>query len=412
VGCVNKTSGSVMGSKGFPSEGPRFDAFSRLRISEPHTILESKQLYDNQPLIWDDQQTAGAGTTSTHSTDRASTTIAVSNLTAGTRVRQTFMRPDYQPGKSQLTYMTTVFGAGAAGITKRVGQFDANNGLFYELDGTDFGLVRRTYTSGAAVDNRVEQADWNLDRMDGTGRSGLTLDLTNVQLLIFDCQWLGGGLVRMGFMIGGQIYYAHEFVNANELDVVYMSTPNNPLRYEIANDGTGPAATLEHISSTVVSEGGRNPIGILRYGSTDGTHVDANAANTIYALVGIRLKAAYIGARIEFISAGALAETADDFEWIMILNPTVAGVFAYASLSTESAIEIARGALANTVTGGTPVMGGWGNRATERAILANLENALVIGAAIDGTPDEMVLCARPLSANLDIQGSLSWRETL
>jgi hypothetical protein len=177
------------------------------------------------------------------------------------------------------------------------------------------------------------------------------------------------------------------------------------------NDGTGPAASLEHICSTVVSEGGRNPIGVLRYGSTNGTHVDANVVNTVYAVVGIRLKAAFIGTRIELIGAGALAETNDNFEWILIWNPTVAGAFTYASLATDSAIEIARGALANTVTGGTPITGGWGSGSTQRAIASELQNAMVLGAAIDGTVDEIVLCARPLAVNLDIQGSLSWRET-
>ena len=40
----------------------------------------------------------------------------------------------------------------------------------------------------------------------------------------------------------------------------------------------------------------------------------------------------------------------------------------------------------------------------------DLKNSLLLGAKIDGTPDEIVLCVRPLSANADIQGSLTWRE--
>lgn len=410
-GCVNNISGAPSGSQGFPTDGARFDAFARLRVSDPFTIWESKQLYDNQPLLWDDQETSGSGTASSHSTDRASTTISVSNATAGTRVRQSFERPNYQPGKSQLSFMTFVFGSGASGITRRVGAFDANNGLFFEQSGTTLRFVRRTYASGAAVDVQVDQASWNIDTFDGNGRSGITLDITKSQILIVDYEWLGVGRVRLGFVVDGLIYYCHEFLNSNVLDVVYMSTPNNPLRYEILNSGAGPAATLEHICSTIISEGGRNPIGVLRYGSTNGTHVNADVADTIYAVVGIRLKTAYIGTRIDLVSAGALAETNDNFEWIVFLNPTVAGVFAYAGLATDSAVEIARGATANTVTGGTAIAGGWGNRATQRAISSELENAIVLGSDIAGTRDTIVLCARPLSANLDIQGSLSWRET-
>ena len=38
------------------------DAFARLRVSNPTTLFDSKQLESNQPLFWDDAQTAGSGT--------------------------------------------------------------------------------------------------------------------------------------------------------------------------------------------------------------------------------------------------------------------------------------------------------------------------------------------------------------
>jgi hypothetical protein len=411
MSCVDTISGLAVGSQGFPSDGPRFDAFGRLRTAQPHTLFESKQLFDNQPLIWDDAETSGAGTTSTFDSDRASTTIAVGNTTAGTRVRQTFQRVDYQPGKSQLIYLTGVLGTGASGITRRLGQFDTNNGLFFELSGTTLRVVRRTFSSGAPVDNQVDQADWNIDPLDGSGRSGLTIDPSKTQIFCIDYEWLGVGRVRLGFVIDGIVVYCHEFLNANNLDVVYISTPDGPLRYEISNDGTGAAASLEHICSTVISEGGRNPIGVLRYGSTGGTHVDADVVNSVYAIIGIRLKTTHIGARIDFVSASLMAETNADFEWKLILNPTVAGAFAYADLDANSAIQIARGVTANTITGGTDITGGYAARSTERSVTSSLENAIILGAAIDGTRDTIVLAARPLSANLDIQGALSWRET-
>lgn len=38
-----------------------YDAFGRLRVSNPVTLFDSKQLYDNQPLVWDDQLLSGSG---------------------------------------------------------------------------------------------------------------------------------------------------------------------------------------------------------------------------------------------------------------------------------------------------------------------------------------------------------------
>ena len=77
------------------------DSLLRLRVSNPVTLFDSKQTVDNQPIVWDDAQTAGGSTTSTYNTNQSSSTIAVSAGVAGTRVRQSKRRFNYQPGKSQ-----------------------------------------------------------------------------------------------------------------------------------------------------------------------------------------------------------------------------------------------------------------------------------------------------------------------
>lgn len=76
------------------------DAFGRLRVSTPSTIFDSKQLHDNQPLFWDDQEVSGTGTSSNYDGNKASSTLAVTAATAGKRIRQTKMRFNYQPGKA------------------------------------------------------------------------------------------------------------------------------------------------------------------------------------------------------------------------------------------------------------------------------------------------------------------------
>ena len=96
------------------------DAFARLRVSNPQTIFDSKQIADNQPLFWDDAEVSGAGTATLYNTNQASTTISVTANTAGKRVRQTRRWLNYQSGKSQLIIMTAVMSGNA---TKRIGQF-------------------------------------------------------------------------------------------------------------------------------------------------------------------------------------------------------------------------------------------------------------------------------------------------
>lgn len=380
------------------------DAFDRLRISTPFTLFDSKQLYDKQPLLWDESITNGSGNAaSTHSTADASVTMHAEN--GDTIIRQTFQRMSYRPGKSQLGILTGVIGTGATGVIKRLGLFDANDGLFFEQTGTTLRVVTRK----ATVDTAVAQASWNLDVMDGTGPSRITLDVTKTQIFVIDFEWLGTGRVRFGFNIAGRTTYVHEFLHANVLTSVYMSTPNLPVRYEIAS--TSGTAELEHICSMVASESAQERTEWTFTESTGGAHVDANTADIIYAVVGIRLKAAQLGAQVRPTRVSMIAETTNEnFEWLLLLDPTVADTFTYAD-RTNSAIQSAKGALANTVTGGTLLMAGFASRA-DLEIETSFEQAFALGAAIDGTPNEVVLCVRPLTTNQDVQGAVTWREII
>jgi hypothetical protein len=388
------------------------DAFGRWRVSNPETLFDSKQLHNSAPLFWDDQETSGSGTGSSHSTDEAATTISVGATTAGTRVRQTFQRFNYQPGKSQLVFATCSEFDTATGITKRFGLFDGNDGLFAESEAGTINLVRRTSVSGSPVDNEVAQSSWNLDTMDGNGASGVTLDFSKSQILIIDFEWLGVGRVRMGWVIDGLPIYCHEFLNANSLTTVYMATPNLPLRYEISNDGTGAADDFAHICSTVISEGGEQATGPLRYASNDTTAINANSAGTIYVLVGMRLKSTHLDTTVVQVGVSTLAtSTNDNYEWLLILNPTVANAITFSD-QTNSGVQTGPGNAGNpsnsTVTGGTILAGGYTTSGS--GLQAITDNAIRIGSAIDGTPDELYLCVRPITSNIDVVGGITWRE--
>jgi hypothetical protein len=386
------------------------DAFGRIRVSNPTTLFDSKQIFDKQTLFWDDQEVSGSGTSSTYSKARASTVIAVGSG-AGKRVRQTFQRFNYQPGKSLLILCTgRLDTAPGTGIDASMGYFDDDNGAFMRSKDGVLSVVIRSSVTGSADDSAVDQADWNGDKLDGTGPSGVTLDLTKVQIVYIDFEWLGVGSVRFGFVIDGRFILAHQFNHANDKTSVYMSLANLPLRFSIENTGGGSATGLEHICSTVISEGGSQKTGVVRYKSTEGTHVDANTADTIYAVVGLRLKTTHLAESITLEGITAINQQVDDFEWLLLFNPTVAGTFTYSD-ETNSAIQTATGATANTVTGGTASSGGVVKSSNSSGqISAEVPSALRLGAAIDGTRDTLVLCVRPLSANADIEGSISWRE--
>ena len=275
------------------TDSANFDAFARLRTSDPQTIFDSKQIHNSGGLLWDDQEVSGSGTSSTWSQDGAHVELAVTANTAGKRIRQTYMRFNYQPGKSQLVLLTGYLNnPTATGISRCMGVFDDNNGIFATNDEGTIKLVIRSSVTGSVVDTSVSQSEWNIDPMDGSGDSGITLDGSKSQILIIDFEWLGVGRARIGWVIDGIPVYCHQFLHANVGTSVYMSTPNLPVRYEIENDGTGEAASVYHICSTIISEGGQQDVGVTHAASTEDLYVNANTPGTYYAVFGLRLKAA------------------------------------------------------------------------------------------------------------------------
>jgi len=395
---------------------PSIDAFGRLRTSEPYTLFDSKQLHDKQPLFWDEDIGNSAG--STHVPVDAATVMDITAAAADYVIRQTKQRFNYQPGKSQLAFLT-FFATKTGYSTKRIGLFDGtgvnymtpNNGVWLEIDGTiSFNIAKNGTTT-----ETVAQANWNVDTLDGNGVSGKTLDWDAPQILVIDYEWLGVGRVRVGFVIDGLVYYVHYFNHANDpsFDSVYMSSPNLPIRYDIQANGLG-VDELHHICSTVMSEGGLEETGVMRGISTT-THVDASSSGTAYAIAGIKLKSAYKDVTVmpEYVSAIDLQGGA--FKWELCLNPTVAGTFTYNDI-TNSALQAAYGATANTVSAkGTVINSGFvpaGGVNSGSGGDTKITTALRMGSTIDGVMDSIVLVVTPLASNEDIHESITVRELL
>lgn len=398
-------------------DSPSIDAFGRLRVSNPETLLDSKQLRDKQPLIWD-EETNSVTAISTHVATNAATVMAVSS-SSDFVIRQTRMRMNYQPGKSQQILMTFVLGATTPGVVRRVGYFNSDtntpftadyDGLYLEDDGTDVGVV----VSKTGSEDRVSQTGWNLDKMDGSGPSGITLDFSKAQILLIDFEWLGVGRVRFGFVVNGIPVYVHDFNHANATTSVYMSSPNHSLRYEIRS--TGGAGSLMHICSAVMSEGGQQTRGIVRSDSGDNTVVTAPLQDTAYAVHGIRLKSTALDGVFRILGKTLeLTSASDTAQWEIILNPTIADTFTYAG-QEDSVVETAIGGSLNVVTGGRRLVHGTvatgGTQTGSAGVSAQVTSFLRGGVSIDGTVDEVVLCIRPIAGSTGVTayGGLLWTE--
>ena len=88
------------------------------------------------------------------------------------------------------------------------------------------------------VDTLVPQSDWNLDTMNGAGPSGYNIDITKMQMIGIQHTWYGAGFID--FMMRGpegNYVFVHRFRNSNVNFEAYMRTGNQPVRYEVINEG-------------------------------------------------------------------------------------------------------------------------------------------------------------------------------
>jgi hypothetical protein len=393
------------------ADSPSIDAFGRWRVSELTTLIDVKQIFDKQPLLVD-EETIGSGS-ALHSTSLSQTALSVVG-SGDAVVMQTFNRFNYQTGKSQLTIMTFNAFGNETNVTKRVGYFSSStstpftgslDGLFLESDGTNLSV--NAFRTGTEVAS-VNRSSWD-DPLDGTGASGVTHDFDNNTILAFDFEWLGFGRVRWFVVKNGTFIKFHEFDFTDTVNV-YMSSPNQPLRWEVRGDGVGGGG-FNYVCSTVNTEGSINKIGKVLSANSDNNDLQLTTAGTLYAAVGIRLKSTNLDAAVDLIEFDYLAETNDRALWELRLNPTVTGTFSYTGI-TNSSVEVSVGnqtaGTAPTVTGGTILASGYVEQNGGRRI--QIDSAIKLGAAIDGTPDEIVLCVKPIDQGLDAYASFNWRE--
>jgi hypothetical protein len=379
--------------------GTNTDAFGRLRVSQPYTLFDSQQRYaaDNQ---FDTSTVNGASTT--FLANESTVQMSVAATTNSQAVRQTFRSMSYQPGKGLLVLATFAMNTPTANIRQRVGYFNTQNGVFFEANGTTLSMVMRSDslpTPGTPSDIRsIPQSAWNGDKLDGTGASGITLDPSKTQIFWCDFEWLGVGSVRTGFVINGQYIVCHTFTNANEIGSVYMTTAILPVRYEITNLSNATTASMKHICSTVISEGGYeqySPSHLARR-----TTKLATIGLTFLPVVSIRLAPTALGAVVLPGRMQLLPITSQNYEVGLFLNGTLTGA-SWSAVPSDSNVQMDTSATA--ITGGTLVQTDYvsssGSGGTQPLVdPAGYNWALQLGVSLAGASDVLTLAIRTVDS--------------
>jgi hypothetical protein len=370
---------SVTTDPGTGTKSAALDAFGRLRVSNPLTLFDSSHRYHDNGL-WNTSTASGG--TAVFNANQGLVDLSVTTTSGSLVYRETTKVFAYLPGKSLLVMTTFVMSEAKANLRQRVGYFGSSNGMYLELDGVGgnvLSLVERSSVSGSVTETKVSQNNWNYDKMNGAGPSGMTLDITKAQILWMDIEWLGLGTVRMGFVIDGKFILCHQFHHANLITSTYITTASLPLRYEIENTSTtASSSTLKQICSTVISEGGYELRGLQQAVNIPITAPrSTSTAGTYYPIVSIRLKSSPNNLDgIVILTALSILGTGNgvNYNWRVVASgTTTAGT--WVSAGTGSSVEY--NITGTSFAGGRILASGYTNSSNQsRATIDILKEAL------------------------------------
>ena len=401
--------------------GTAVDAFGRARISQPLTLHDSSHRY------FDDGKSSYANTsggTYSFASNTSSIDCVVTTTSGSSVYRETNRVFAYQPGKSLQTLSSFVMNPAKTNLRQRIGYFSSENGFYVErssLTTSGVCFVERSKATGAVVNTPVDQSQWNIDTLDGTGPSLLTLNLDNPQILFIDIEWLGVGSVRMGFVIDGKFIHCHTFNHAN-LDTVikgaYIQTACLPVRSEIENTSTtASSSTLKVVSSSVISEGGYELAGKSKTHGQEPTaesQIQLSSAGTYYPLVSFRLKSTNLDSIVIPKNISVNPINSAHYRWKVIAGATINGAV-WTSYGSDSSVEYNSNTSA-TVTGGTDLNSGYVSITAQTDSTVSLGDGLfkyqLERNSFTSTPTTFTLALTSGTASSNAVGSVTWEEII
>jgi hypothetical protein len=388
------------------SDSANLDAFGRLRTAAVQNLLDIKHVYDKNPLQVNEVTAGTATSIFNQQFARVRMSTAANNDLV---IRQSKTHPIYQPGKSQLFQASFSNFQLETNVIKRVGGFTSTtastynsvfDGFFLESNGVTNEISFQIWRSGTTVYSAATTV-WNTNEFNPIG-----LDWSNTNLMSVDYQWLGVGRMRFGLDLDGILIYFTEHNCANNEPNVYMSSPNQPIRYEIRQVGVG-SGSFDMICSQVSTEGALNGL-YSTVGVINSTTADLNSSGTKYPYIGYRLKPSYKSVTSQYSSLSILNTSNDNYLVTIEFNPTLSATPSWTDIpNSPFQYSIYNGTVTTTITSPGHIMSSLIGESGSSALstIKVDDNQIRVGSNVDGTLDEMWVCITPLSASATFLGT-------
>lgn len=403
----NKVGDGYSNNLGIINQPTLYDAFGRLRVSNPFTIFDSSNRYTPSEKF----ATYTDVSSNISLNNDSSLSMTVGAYSTSVAVRETKTVFTYQPGKSLLIMCSFTMNEPRSNLIQRVGYFSPNDGIFLEASGTIINFVKRAQ----GIDTKISQSNWNGTRLLGESPDLITLDLSKSQIFWCDIEWLGVGSVRCGFIINGKFYICHTFHHANFITGTYMTTACLPIRYEILNTQNLPGGTLKQICSSVISEGGYDAVSTIKHIGTDNFTKTIGTNNVFIPFVTIKLRSDRLDANV-LLTQLSIGNTVTNalLQYKIILNATITGAtFINYDLSSNVMYDIS----ATAVSGGYIMNSGFFNQSNTIELASIKDFNLQLGKTLTSyntySADTVTVAISCLQGNNPVVGALiGWYEPI
>ena len=387
---------------------PQFSDNNRLKVAPFQTVFFNTFQYGKETDVWD-ESVVGVGT-ATHDANSSNVVMEVGSTAGSKIIRQTKQVMRYIPGRPATLAFAIRLEAPQVGIRRRFGLFNETDGAYFEDDGGTYSYVIRSSTSGITTETRVTRENWNGEKFDGNGYTGVTADATKQQMISINYEWYGAGGVTFNWLMKNETIVSHEFENSNVNDLVWCRSPFLPIRVEIENV-TGVAGThyLYQGSNSLIQEGEPEKLGTLLSVSNDITGTTMPLANTFYPIISLRLKPDQLQAVMLLRSLQAVTNDNTNVYWRLYENSTLTGASWTDHPDPNSFMQY--DTTATALTGGTALLSGF--TIAGGASLVNVDDkaALQLGRSGIGTISDTytLACASP-NTNKSALAVLNWIE--
>ena len=398
------------------SDSPNIDTFGNLRVSTPTAVFDNQMTYDLSPLVYE-QITSGTGATITHdATNRMAVMSFSSSPILSKSYMQTYETFRYQPFRSQEIALTFNFKEHTDGVYKWVGYSDGVNGFEFGSDGSN-GFCLKILSGTSNGDQVVYQDDWNYDRFDSTGISGLELDVASTNILLISFQSLYVGKVTFSLYINGKIHVLHNFYNANRIMYPYIQTANLPVSAGMITSGTA-TTQMFFICSAVVTRSGSDEIAGHPFEVTGA----GTAGNGVYShILTVRPKLLFNNivnrTQIKNLGLDLYIKGNSAIDYKLVIGQALVGTPTFTDVNTTySAFEYVAGVSA-TLSGAYAISFDAGHvpasAQIKGSVSLSIDNKYPItlnAAGQNRTMGQITLIAKGKTGSSDIDATLTWKE--